>query len=522
MATTGDGGAVYVSGATSLKISSSTFTGNTALNSFGGAILATNSSITVTNNSFSDNSAFAGGAIASPGNRGSTISGNTFTDNNASYGGAIDLQQGGSTPVSIISNGFMNNVASSQGGAIWDGYENNQIVLIVNSNTFSSNTASVYGSGGAVYLDGSEASSSFSGNSFSGNMAGNGGAIFIDTNSTSSNFFTSSGDTFTGNSAYNGGAFYSNSNIAFTFTDDSFGTSDAGSGNQATNGNGGAIYVTGATSLTVNSNSSFYDNTASTYGGAIYVNGGSSLAINGDSFMGNSAVNNGGAVYATDSAKVLALSIQNSSFTSNNVTTSTASTATGDHGYGGAVYALDFGSMSVSGSSFTSNTDSNGGAAFYAQSIAGATGASLSVMSDSFTSNIVSLRSGAAIYAFDLGSMTVSSSNFTSNTSHLSGGAILANAVNGAVGGSLTINNNTFMGNTATGSAGGAIFSELEINAISLSDNTFANNKALTTGGAIALQVDTSSASFISSGDTFTGNSASVVAAHYTLLAPSH
>jgi predicted outer membrane repeat protein len=114
----GSGGAINSSG--TLTINNSTFSGNKANGGNGGA-LATSGALTVTNSTFSGNSAAGhSGAIDAndpPGAPASVFTGDTFTNNSAAFGGA--MAYGTNNPASITNTTFSGNSATSGGDALY-------------------------------------------------------------------------------------------------------------------------------------------------------------------------------------------------------------------------------------------------------------------------------------------------------------------------------------------------------------------------------------------------------------------
>ena len=131
--TKGYGSAIY-NGNGELSISDSTFSGNSA--EAGGAIY-NNGKLSIVNSTFSGNSARGrGGAIANQGEL--SISDSAFSHNSADKGGAMNNWD----QLSIVNSTFSGNSADWSGGAIA-----NADKLSINSSTFSGNSA---GKGGAV------------------------------------------------------------------------------------------------------------------------------------------------------------------------------------------------------------------------------------------------------------------------------------------------------------------------------------------------------------------------------------
>ncbi len=224
------GGAIYAV-ACGLLVADASFTGNKALNRFGGAILTSSSpppsasrSLSISTSTFTQNEAAQGGAINA--NNYTTITGLsncTFTGNKAkavgdisSSGGAvICISVGGSLSHNLYHSTFTGNTVEgtgSRGGA-----------LVVASNCslqaigciFQDNTAEE-GSGGAVLNAGANSVSLHS-SVFTGNTAWRGGAIYsVGTNpntliltATSSLFI---GNASTGTDEAHGGAIINSTN----------------------------------------------------------------------------------------------------------------------------------------------------------------------------------------------------------------------------------------------------------------------------------------------------------------------
>ncbi|RKY14085.1 MAG: hypothetical protein DRP63_08885, partial [Planctomycetota bacterium] len=173
-----DGGAIYCKNNSSPTITNCTFSSNSATGNYtgGGAIYCSSSSPTVVNCTFSGNSAgWNGGAIfcssSSP-----TITNCTFSGNGANlYGGAVCCSFGGA---SIINCTFSGNSASTCGGAIYCWSSSPTITNCA----FSDNSAN---GGGALYC--SSSSPTLTNSTFSGNSASGGGAICCDSSSPTMN-----------------------------------------------------------------------------------------------------------------------------------------------------------------------------------------------------------------------------------------------------------------------------------------------------------------------------------------------
>jgi predicted outer membrane repeat protein len=124
------GGAIY-SDYTSATISNCTFTGNSAINDRGGAIYYDGGSDLITNSTFTANSAESGGAIAHAWIASPTITNSIFSGNVASVnGGAIHSMNCSSGSPTIANSTFFGNSAGTFGGAI---YNENCSTVVTNS-----------------------------------------------------------------------------------------------------------------------------------------------------------------------------------------------------------------------------------------------------------------------------------------------------------------------------------------------------------------------------------------------------
>ncbi|MEI8129991.1 MAG: right-handed parallel beta-helix repeat-containing protein [bacterium] len=363
VASNDNGGAIYVNGS-GLGLGSSiiggTFSGNLSHGCNGGAIYGTaTSAFSISNARFMRNMAVcAGGALFIADN--STISGSTFEGNRASTnGGAIKYSNG--TTHTIESSSFTNNTADSNGGAIFQA--SGSLSVSVNT-TFTGNSIGMHtgGTGGAIDAEGgslSLAETTFSDNH--ANLYGCGGAVstYSDT--------TIHDSTFTNNHGLAGGAMCIFNGRTVTIDDSSF------TRNMANDDAGGAIYHDGG-DLTIQ-NSIFNENQVNdgNQGGAILA-GGNSLTISGTAFTHNASRGNaGGAIYSSEQM----ISIAQSSFVGN--------TAFG--GNGGALFLTGATSASVSDTTFSQNSATNGGAV--------STGVSVGFTNTTFDNNSAILTAGS-------------------------------------------------------------------------------------------------------------------------------
>jgi predicted outer membrane repeat protein len=306
-----------------LIISSCIFTGNKSPNSVGGAIYNGNTgNLNVSDSTFTDNSAYNGGAIQNDGNL--VVTGSTFTDNSASDGGAI-LNDGTAT---ITGSNFNSNTADNNGGAI-----QNVGKLVITSSNFTGNYAT--NAGGAIenHLKGN--SLTVSNSNFNDNIAGNsadygGGAIYTD----DAGNLSVTNSTFIENSANFGGAIY-NTGKTLDLTGCTF------TGNYATFNDGGAIYAS-STSLIKSSN---FNANSATDGGVIYNAG--IMTVTSSNFNSNSASIMGGAIC---NGIVFNLNATGNTFISNSA-----------H-FGGAIYNLGFANINFN--RIVGNTATTGSAIY--------------------------------------------------------------------------------------------------------------------------------------------------------------
>ncbi len=188
--------------------------------------------------------------------------------------------------------------------------------------------------------------------------------------------------------------------------------------------NGGAIGTVGGIHTITISGSTLQNNTANFNGGAVFhVGAGTSLTVTNSTFntnrSGAAGDASGGALFFNDGGNGF-LSINGSTFNGNLAQSTTASA------YGGALLlgVAATTSATISGSTFTNNqafdgADSNRGGALYKTGLG-----TLTITGSVFTSNSVSGTQalGGAIFN-NQGSLTVNSSRLESNSTALNGGA---------------------------------------------------------------------------------------------------
>ncbi len=504
-----DGGAIY-SASGSTTVNASNISGNVTTAN-GGAIFVKGGSVTVGNDTvLNGNNATVGGAIYAEGGSVTLDGGVVLGDNNAENGGAIYAVNGAEVNLAAVT--LQNNVATTYGGAI---SVEGATLNLGTGTILEGNSAGSFG--GALYIhnytyevdntpEGAEepvietvtlnANVTVDGASFNNNTALRGGAIYV-----AQNEYTITNSQLLGNSAtelnYGGGAIYSTESTGnlseVTFVNN---TSHKGGavalhsgsevnvssmtaiGNQATLnseeklGVGGVFYLNNATlnlvkgefdTIIFGSSVEGEGNTA-VDGGVIYAENNAVVTIVAAEFIGNSATNYGGAIYAK--ASELAISGDATVFNANTSTN-----------LGGAIFVTGS-DVELTDVEMSENSATNNGGAFYV------TSSTVTINGGSFTKNTAVL--GGAVYAVNESQLTIENVEFSENIASNHGGAI------GAYNADLIISgeNTVFNANTAA-KYGGAIYlsnqtveGKYEGATLIMTDGTFSENTAFA-GGAI-------------------------------------
>jgi parallel beta-helix repeat protein len=267
-------------------VTNCTFSGNTAA-VYGGGMYNQNSSPTVTNSTFSGNTASGNGGGMYNLSSSPEVTNCTFSENTASYFGG-GMYNEDSSP-DVTNSTFSGNTAGYVGGGM---YNKDSSSPEVTNCTFSENTAGYVG-GGMYNKDSS--SPTVTNCTFSGNRAiDSGGGMFNENSSPTVTNCTFSGNSATGSGGYGGGMY--NWNSSPTVTNCTF------SGNSATgsSGYGGGMYNINSSSPAM-TNCTFSGNTAGMYGGGMNNLNSSSPTVTNCTFSGNTAVYGGG-MYNKDSS----------------------------------------------------------------------------------------------------------------------------------------------------------------------------------------------------------------------------
>ncbi|MCJ7695235.1 MAG: hypothetical protein MUO40_07380 [Anaerolineaceae bacterium] len=247
-------------------------------NYFGGGMINDNSSPTLTNVTFSANSAKHGGGMRNSSNSSPTLNNVTFSANSASYSGGGMSNSSNSSPT-LTNVTFSGNTASDTAGGMANFYDSNPTLINV---TFSGNSATTVAGGMRNY----ESSPTLTNVTFSENTSESGGGMFNYNSSPSLINVTFSGNsatqvgggmftdyhsptlinvTFSGNTASQGGGMY-NYQCSPTLTNVTF------SGNTAFHWGGGmdSDYSTlTLTNVTFVGNTADYDGIGGYYGGGM-------------------------------------------------------------------------------------------------------------------------------------------------------------------------------------------------------------------------------------------------------------
>ena len=251
------------------------------------------------------------------------------TQNNTDYIAGAICNKG----IVDLDNVTINNCKGLKGGAIRN-FTNGTLTLsscTLDGNTATGKSADGQGYGGAIYNEGAlTLTSSIIRNNTASNQAG---AIW------NTGDLSVTGTTFKANSANTVSAIYhdahtSNGKKPATISGCSF-------ENNTSNGSSGCGAIRsmeGATKMTINSNTSFTNNSAPSYGGAIYCE--SVMELNKVNFTGNTVSDKGGAVFISPNGEV----------TMKNTTNFTGNTAS----RGAAVY--NYGKLTVDGITVGGNT----------------------------------------------------------------------------------------------------------------------------------------------------------------------
>ena len=455
-------GTVTISGAVTINNNRATGAAGSGGGVFNlGGTLTIGSGVVISNNTANR----AGGGVEA--NEGTTsLSGVTLSGNNAGTapgnGGGLHITGTGSVS---ITGGMATTNTAVEGGALWCSAG---CTMTVDGTTIQGNTAS--GSdgptqgGGGVYNDGmlTLTNATISGNQATG-TAGSGGGIL----NVGGTLMVSGGMLMANTAVRAGGGIESNVG-SVTLTDVDFTSNTAG----ASPGNGGALHVTGAATVTATAGE-VRTNTAAREGGGFWNDSGTMTLTNtlfdGNVANGMAADDGGGGVFNNGGTLIL-----NSVIVQNN-------TAVMGAGSGGGVMTLG-GTLTITGGTIALNQANRAGAG-----IENAGGAVM-LTNVMLTDNLIPVAStapgnGGGLHAGG-GSVTVNGGVISGNTAN-EGGGLWSNAV-------LTVQpsdsvpalvqNNVGRGNDAT-QGGGGVFAETGGD-VRLFNVTMTGNRATGTSGS--------------------------------------
>ncbi|OAV43228.1 T9SS type A sorting domain-containing protein [Lewinella sp. 4G2] len=487
------GGALFNNGGT-LVVNGGVFDRNVATegSGSGGAIHnAIGGTLTVTGGRYTRNEAArAGGAIEDASDVGTmmTITDATMSQNMTGpmpgNGGAIHITASGDAE---ITGGLYNdNVATSEGGALWNGGGTMTVSgVAINGNRAEGDMADQGGGGifneGGILMVMNKTQIIFNeatGASGSGGgiLNNTGGQLTVNRSQLKNNSASRAGGGIEDNSAEEG-------TVSMVFAN------LIGNTTGSAPGNGGGLHVTGPGTVDIDGGL-ILNNTAASEGGGLW-NGTGTMTVSrakivNNIAMGDDATNGGGGIFNLDGGTLM-------------VSTSTrfsGNQATGASGSGGAIFNSEGSSLTVDRSFFNNNSASRAGGAIEDNSQSGTT---VIISSSNFDGNTTGSApgNGGAIHITGDGDMEISRSNFTNNTAALEGGALW----NGA--GLMTVTQTDVLDNEAQGPAlddgGGGVFNNG--GALVLERSTVSNNSAtgsgasgggvLSIGGSIQVMVST-------------------------------
>ena len=443
-----------------------------------------------------------------------TIVGTQFLSNTAGTAGSFSSSMGGAlivtnSTVSVDRCLFEGNKAQI-GGAIFCELESN--ITITNSDFLSNHATDCDGNeqclGGALYIDGTSTLMLYNG-TFQNNTSDQfGGSVAIESRDQQNNAYNSSfngglplriikATMFNNNGAVlDGGAVYLNGgNI--TMSDCVF------LHNGALQRHGGAITSLATTSLSL-SNTRFFFNFAAGDGGALYVHNSTILADN-NTFMSNHACGSGGVMYAVDYSTVRfteqCLFFNNSAEGDGGVLYATENTTVLVNNCEGRSNTADRGGVfvvtgkstgSIYNSTFEDNVASRWGGVLYIFS----TGSSAVIHSSNFSYNMADSYGGVASMRFG-GELLVYDSLFEHNIAGLEAGVL-----NGFIDVNIKVYRSIFNNNTADQGGVSVVF----FNSSFVGEDSVFNNNVNVDLGAVIRAINGNDVSFRNC--NFTNNSA--------------
>ena len=378
----------------------------------GGAVIVTNSNVTVRHSHFEGNSAQIGGALFSELNSNITIDSCTFLNNNASgcnddrcLGGAVFVDTG--CTVAVENSTVEGNMALSGGGA----FSTFQAMLSIRDSVIYSNTAN-YGGAVATYLN---STLTVEDSQFYDNVAGFFGGVI---NVVGSLSFID-GSTFNNNTAASdGGVLASQRGSTINIENCTFLNNSVGD-----DASGGVMLVQ-YDSMIIVRNSLCTQNVAAFKGGVAYVQHMSSFTSENCTFTANTAKNDGGVIQVQDRSNA---SLYSSTFSKNRAGT-----------FGGVIHVERDSALVADSCEFYDNSALEDGGVIDIY-----TSGMITIYNSFFAYNIGEDDAGV-INSFGMVVLSIYNSTFINNSATDDGGVIYVRQAN-----SVTIDDSTFIGNSA-------------------------------------------------------------------------
>lgn len=437
----------------------------------GGAIVSVNSSIVITECLFVGNRAEVGGAIFSVLYSSITIVNSSFDGNSAGMansitsctnaGGALHAASG--SGISIHGGYFVNNRAKDGGGVL---SSMDISYMAITQSEFINNSAYGYeGYGGILYMH-------------------------------NSSILTINHSRFVNNHALDGGVLYV-SDTDIVITDSEFVNDSSNSPETHFNSKGGVVSIEALLSTSdsniinlIITHSLFIDNSALTDGGVVYASGEVNITIVSCNFINNNA-QRGGIVHMYVPAVYINITIIHSIFISNNAVGIGGVVSIGDADQEPSGGTAD---ITLAHNTFTSNTAIEKGSVLSTDRTANVT---ITYCELSFNTGG---SDGGAIAINSGGNVTITHSIFAYNSADI-GGVVLLDIIED--GSTIFIGHSRFINNTALNSFGGVLYGDF-VRSVTMVESQFTDNSALV-GGAFYI---TYSADIIISHSNFTNNRA--------------
>jgi predicted outer membrane repeat protein len=507
-ATTGSGGALYLTGGT-VTLGAS-ITNNTAAAN-GGGIYRANGDLTLSGISVMTNTATSGsgGGIAMTGSNVATLTNVRLLNNKAGISGG-GAYLGANKATVANSSEIRNNIAQTgSGGGVYIAVTGT--VTITNNSLIRDNQATNNGIGGGFYV--AAASATITGNTFLTNTASLGGGLYL--SGISSGRLDGNTIQYNRATATNGGGIYlNNAKLTVSGLNLTRNTAQVSGGglyannskldsssapitvtlNTATTGSGGGVYLAASAGMTTTA-ASFTSNTAQVSGGALYADQSTYAATSTTAVSNTATTANGGALYFNNTQATLGATIllgNKANLDGGALYAATASTLTGTTltaernsatiGNGGAFLLKDNSKVTWSGANtLRYNKAKNNGGAIYAS------GGGMQVNGGATViSNTVTTGSGGGVYLTASAGFTVTGAlSMQENIAQVDGGGIFVDTGTLSLPGGGTVSQNV----ATTGSGGGINFA----NSTTASFGAFAfqSNRAQVNGGALRAQAST-------------------------------